>query len=307
MKEKITIIITNPFLSSTDPFILTFNVKAIKIFLFSTSFFILLTTIFLIFSFLNNLNPDSIEHIFAQKNFYLSSLRSNYRVLEQDEKILEKFVDYEKKLRILSNMNPLSEDIRQLGLGGYKIEDKRFDGFDKNTKEFIEDIDFNLLHTKNLVQFEKKNLHNVKEELQKQYDLIKRTPSIFPTKGKIMSGFGPRIDPFKKTSEFHYGVDIANHLNTPIESPADGEVIFADYLQGYGKTLKIDHGSGYITVYAHLNSFNVRVGDKVKRHQVIAYMGSTGRSTGSHLHYEVRIGNNKINPIDYIDADTIIE
>lgn len=307
MKEKITIIITNPFISSADPFILTFNLKSIRIFFFSISLFFIFTITFLIFSFLNNLNPDSIEHIFARKNFYLSSLQSHYRILDQYEKNLEKFIDYEKKLRILANLTPLPEDIRQLGLGGYKIEDKRFDSFDKNTKKFVENIDFNLLHTKNLVQLEKKNLYNVKQELQKQYDLIKRTPSIVPTDGKVMSGFGPRIDPFTKTSEFHFGVDLANHPNTPIKSPADGEVIFADYLPGYGKTLKIDHGSGYITVYAHLNSFKVRVGDKVKRHQVIAYMGSTGKSTGSHLHYEVRIGTNRVNPLDYIDTDTTIE
>jgi murein DD-endopeptidase MepM/ murein hydrolase activator NlpD len=144
-------------------------------------------------------------------------------------------------------------------------------------------------------------------DLQEQYKLLKHTPSIFPTNGTIMSGFGYRLDPFTKTPEFHTGLDIANQSAPPIYASADGEVIFADYLPGYGKTLKIDHGYGYITVYAHLNSFKVKVGDKVKRHQLIGYMGSTGRSTGTHLHYEVRIANDKVNPLNFIDFDSIIE
>ena len=147
----------------------------------------------------------------------------------------------------------------------------------------------------------------MKSSLEKHYDLLKHKPSVMPVNGWITSKFGTRTDPFTKKSDFHPGIDIANDESTPIYAPADGKVIFTGNLSGYGKVIKIDHGYGYITLYGHLRKILVKNGDSISRHQKIALMGSTGKSTGPHLHYEVRIFNKKMDPFQYIDRDSIIQ
>lgn len=131
---------------------------------------------------------------------------------------------------------------------------------------------------------------------------LKTIPTIFPAAdGRISSRFGNRPDPFNwRRTAFHSGIDIAAPLNTPILAGADGEVIFAGRNGGYGKTIIIDHGGTYETLYAHLNRIQVEVGDKVVKGQAIGGMGTTGRSTGVHLHYEIKRNGERIDPFTYI-------
>uniref|UniRef100_A0A7C3N923 M23 family metallopeptidase n=1 Tax=candidate division WOR-3 bacterium TaxID=2052148 RepID=A0A7C3N923_UNCW3 len=307
MKRRVSIILHNEYISSGRPIVLNFEIEKLKIFSLIVVSLFLFSISVLSFSFLNNLNPESLIEIYSKRDFYLSSISKNLNLLENNINRVNNLIEYEKKLRILANLDPLSDDIRQLGLGGYQSEDPRFKKFDPLTKRLISNVDNKLMHLEKVIEFEKKNFTKIGKTLDEHYNLLKHTPSIVPTEGRIMSGFGYRIDPFTKGPEFHTGIDIANQSAPPIYASADGEVIYADYLSGYGKTVKIDHGYGYITVYAHMSAFNVKVGDKVKRHQLIGYMGSTGRSTGTHLHYEVRIGDDKINPIKFIDFDSIVE
>jgi len=307
MKRRVSIILHNEYISSGRSIVLNFDIEKLKIFSLIVVSLFLFSISVLSFSFLNNLNPESLIEIYSKRDFYLSSISKNLNLLENNINRVNNLIEYEKKLRILANLDPLSDDIRQLGLGGYQSEDPRFKKFDPLTKRLISNVDNKLMHLEKVIEFEKKNFTKIEKTLDEHYNLLKHTPSIVPTEGRIMSGFGYRIDPFTKGPEFHTGIDIANQSAPPIYASADGEVIYADYLSGYGKTVKIDHGYGYITVYAHMSGFNVKVGDKVKRHQLIGYMGSTGRSTGTHLHYEVRIGDDKINPIKFIDFDSIVE
>lgn len=127
------------------------------------------------------------------------------------------------------------------------------------------------------------------------------TPSIWPTKGRITSKFGYRRSPFTRRQEFHWGIDIANSHGTPIKATAQGKVVKAAMFSGWGRLIIIDHGYGYKTYYAHLRGFAVSVGDLVMKGQTIGYMGSSGTSTGSHLHYEVHVGGEKVNPREYMD------
>lgn len=131
-------------------------------------------------------------------------------------------------------------------------------------------------------------------------------PSIYPTFGEITSGFGLRIHPILDDLEFHQGIDIANETGTPIYATADGVVRNISYENGYGKRLFISHQNGYETQYAHLYSYQVREGDIVRKGQIIALMGNTGLSTGPHLHYEVILNGEKLNPspfLNRIDTD----
>jgi len=125
-------------------------------------------------------------------------------------------------------------------------------------------------------------------------------PSLWPVEGPVTGSFGERTDPFNGEGAFHSGVDISANYGQPIIAPADGVVTFADFLGGYGKAVVVDHGHGITTRYGHLASFAVAVGQYVHRAEIIGYVGLSGRSTGPHLHYEVRINDTPVNPHKYL-------
>ncbi len=125
-------------------------------------------------------------------------------------------------------------------------------------------------------------------------------PTLWPVEGKITSPFGERIDPFNGEGAFHTGVDISAAYGTPVLATGDGTVSFADFMNGYGRMIRIEHGHGISTRYGHLSGFAVAAGQEVKCGQVIGYVGASGRVTSPHLHYEVRIGDTPVNPYKYL-------
>lgn len=134
-------------------------------------------------------------------------------------------------------------------------------------------------------------------------------PSLWPVLGRITSRFGERLDPFDGEGEFHTGLDIASHLGDEVRAAADGVVTWVGPREGYGNVVIIDHGFGITTWYAHLSSYNTQVGMPVRRGDVIAYEGETGRATGPHLHFEVRIHNAPVNPWRYlhqVDSEGVV-
>lgn len=135
---------------------------------------------------------------------------------------------------------------------------------------------------------------------EKQRSLLATTPSVWPVRGYLSAGFGNRKDPFTGLPDFHPGLDISAPLGTKILAPADGTVIFVGVKGGYGNAVTVDHGRGIMTHYGHLDAFNVRVGQTVRRGSVLGFVGSTGRSTAPHLHYEVWLNGSNQNPLTYI-------
>ncbi len=125
-------------------------------------------------------------------------------------------------------------------------------------------------------------------------------PSVWPCRGRMISGFGMRSIPYSSGYQFHTGVDIVGAYGTDIWASADGEVTFTGYRGSYGNIVIIDHGYGYETYYAHLSGFAVTAGDFVERNQVVGYMGASGRTTGTHLHYEVHYNGSPVNPYNYM-------
>ncbi len=125
-------------------------------------------------------------------------------------------------------------------------------------------------------------------------------PNLWPVEGQVTAPFGERIDPFNGEGAFHSGVDISAIVGSAVIAPADGSVTFADYLGGYGRAIMVDHGHGISTRYGHLSSFAVTAGQYVHRGDTIGYVGTSGRSTGPHLHYEVRINDVPVNPYKYL-------
>jgi murein DD-endopeptidase MepM/ murein hydrolase activator NlpD len=125
-------------------------------------------------------------------------------------------------------------------------------------------------------------------------------PNLWPVEGQITGSFGERIDPFNGEGAFHSGVDISAAVGSTVIAPADGVVTFADFMSGYGRAIMIDHGHGMSTRYGHLASFAVTAGQYIHRGDTIGYVGLSGRSTGPHLHYEVRINDTPVNPYKYL-------
>ncbi|HYK36995.1 M23 family metallopeptidase [Alloacidobacterium sp.] len=129
---------------------------------------------------------------------------------------------------------------------------------------------------------------------------LANAPSLWPVVGPVTSSFGEREDPFNGEGAFHAGVDISSTFGEPVRATADGTVEMADRASGYGREIIIDHGYGVKTCYGHLSGFAVTEGQQVTRGQIIGYVGMSGRSTGPHLHYEVRIRNTPVNPHKYL-------
>lgn len=135
--------------------------------------------------------------------------------------------------------------------------------------------------------------------LEDRLDYLRRRPQGWPAPGPLTSGFGWRRSPFGWGREFHGGIDIGGAWGAPVTATADGTVVYADWKPGLGRTVIIDHGYGFRTLYGHNSRLAVRTGQKVTRGQLIAYMGTSGRSTGPHVHYEVHLWGQQVNPLEY--------
>lgn len=203
----------------------------------------------------------------------------------------------EKKIRIISDFKDADDGGNNLGMGG-AIEEDLCPGVDIAEKhnsmmqKIQEDMEMlNLASTR-----QQEGFKSLLKSLEDKRSLLAATPSICPTKGWISSRFGYRKCPFTGRRRFHSGLDIAACKGTPVVAPADGKITYAGKKGLLGNLVVIDHGYGMVTRYAHLNKALKKSGDIIKRGEIIGLVGSTGRSTGSHLHYEVRLNGVPLNP-----------
>jgi len=136
--------------------------------------------------------------------------------------------------------------------------------------------------------------------LDRRKSVLTCTPSVWPARGWVSSGFGYRLSPFTNEKELHRGLDICSRKGASVIAPADGVVAYVETDPGYGKTVIINHGYGLNSMYAHLDKVHVKKGQAVRRHQEIAQVGDSGRTTGAHLHYEIQLNGLPVNPLRYI-------
>jgi murein DD-endopeptidase MepM/ murein hydrolase activator NlpD len=243
-------------------------------------------------------------------------LRRQIKEYERQVAMLnDKTTDLEKVLASLENRDEqiyreifgasMPDELRQAGIGGtnkYKYL-KQLEGMDQ-AAELHEKLD--KLGSKMYVQ--SKSFDQLDKLAKSKAKMLASLPAIQPVANKeltrIASGFGYRIDPIYKTRKFHKGLDFTCPVGAEIHATGDGKVIKVTKKRwGYGYHIIIDHGFGYQTLYAHLSDFKVKVGQKVKRGQVIGLVGNTGKSTGPHLHYEVHYKGNAVNPARYFYND----
>jgi len=220
----------------------------------------------------------------------------------QLEKILKEIQDRDNNIyRLYFEVNPIPEEQRRAGFGGVNRY-KALEGFD-NSKMVI-DVTKNMDVLSKQLYVQSKSLDEIVKLAEDKEGLLAAMPAIQPVKKedltRMASGYGWRSDPFTKARKKHWGMDFTAPRGTAIYATGDGVVKRADQRSsGYGKHVRIDHGFGFITLYAHMSKYNVKKGQKVKRGDLIGFVGNTGRSQAPHLHYEIIKNGTKINPIDF--------
>ena len=222
------------------------------------------------------------------------------RQIEDISAHLDQIARLDRKLRVITNLDP-AESVPLPGIGGLEgslLEPHQLTSATRQTRH--RRMNEMLGQLTEAATAEVSSLETLIAHLENETARLSSTPSIAPARGWITSTFGYRISPFTANREFHRGLDIAGRMKTPIVAPADGEVIVAGKKRALGNTLTIRHGYGIETIYGHMAELDVKRGDKVKRGQKIGLMGNTGRSTGPHLHYQVMVNGNPVNPQNYI-------
>ncbi len=217
-----------------------------------------------------------LRNLLELKTTHIEKLKSEKEELKKKismlEENIEEFENYVEKINRFLRKKGIRKIPKGIGGASYRSE------------KFI-DTDY---------------LSFLKKEFRNTHKILSDIPLGFPVFGRITSKFGYRRDPFNGKIDFHRGVDIRAPYGTPVRSTASGKVIYAGWLGPYGKAVVIKHKYGYQTLYGHLSKIKVRAGQRVKEGQIIGYVGSTGRSTGPHLHYEIRRYGKLLNPKKYL-------
>jgi murein DD-endopeptidase MepM/ murein hydrolase activator NlpD len=230
----------------------------------------------------------------------LKTISSLEEELNTAETYLDSMVQLNNNIRLYADLPEHDLSVENLGIGG-RVQIPVADDASRHPVEVL-DQSIQTLSSKVAVELE--NYKNLYLDIQTYKKRLEYMPAITPLKADsyyISSYFGYRSDPFTSSERYHSGIDLAANRGTPVHSAGKGKVIYAGYSYGgYGNMIKVDHGFGYVTVYAHLNKINVSKGVTVNRGDIIGQVGSTGRSTGPHLHYEVQKNGKAVNPIKYM-------
>lgn len=221
-------------------------------------------------------------------------------VFETFEKRLDSLSNNNNELRIAANLPPMTIEERTLGVGGGIFED-----FFKSKEDIdIDELSSYVDNIANKISFEKNNFRTISEKLKSNESLYQAIPALKPSPGVFaLHGFGMRKHPILGITRMHEGIDIITDVGSPVKSPGSGTVEFVGKRGGLGLCIEIDHGFGYRTVFGHLSSTDVKIGQKIKRGQIIAKTGNSGLSTGPHLHYEVHHNGIKLDPMDFVFDD----
>lgn len=280
------------------------RVKLLRVFGFIAAAFVTAALIsYVAFQFIGSPNEKRL----GDQN---KALRENYSEMEDELKsVQQQMKELEKRdndvYRAIFEANPIPDSARAKELAD-KLEAATVEKIKDN--QLVASIIQTLNNLKSRINAQKKSYDQVDELVKNKEELLSHTPAIQPVSNKdlsrIASGFGSRIDPVYKTVKFHYGLDFAAPQGTPIYATADGTVTTAGSTgNGYGNHVIINHGYGYETLFGHMVRVKVNNGQSVKRGEVIGWVGSTGKSTGPHCHYEVHKYGDKIDPIYFFYND----
>ena len=261
---------------------------------------------------------------FSQKYYYLANDEAELTELRRESKIrkvqaekiatqmknlesdMARLGRFEKKLRVITALEDSPQNSeKNWGVGGsYGLSSYSLTtSLTHESKALANRLSNNLGHLTTQAKIKTISLQELDHFFKNQKSFLQSTPSVWPTRGWVTSGFGYRKSPFTGLREKHEGWDIGARSGSPVRATADGMITVAGRERGYGKLIEIDHGYGVVTRYGHNSKNLIKVGNKVKRGQIVALVGNTGRSTGPHLHYEVLVNGVPTNPKNYILED----
>lgn len=236
----------------------------------------------------NQLQSENVDLKVQKKNLEVSAVKLSYKLNE-----LETLSERLTNLFATDNWNKRIK-VSLPAVGGSKVDYTTADLIGQPSLRT--DMDIMKDRTSEL----ENQLRLLEQVAEKRATILRFTPTIWPLRGHITSHYGNRLDPFNGDAELHLGVDIAGIYGTPVHAPADGLVIYAARKAAYGNLVIVDHGNGLTTRHGHLSRFSVRVGQRVRKNDVVGFVGTTGRSTAPHLHYEVRQNDHPVNPRNYL-------
>ncbi len=270
--------------------------KRVRILAGVLSFIVILFTVFLVDYFTMNVTRQKYKAL-SDENARQKETIAQYKIaVNKLRKDIDKFDEYAKKINVWAGLQS-PEVLRELGVGG----GARDEGQQANISNPA--VDPGLKSAESISQKAQgidKNLDTMAKFFEDKSYKMATSPSINPTAGWQTSSFGKRKDPFTGEEEYHYGIDIAASHGSPVYATADGYVHKIKTELTGGKVIILNHGGGVTTVYCHLSKFNVKVGQKVKRKDIIGFVGQTGKAIGPHVHYEVRKNGRAVNPYSYI-------
>ena len=230
---------------------------------------------------------------------------SNLDVLKGRLSLMDKKItnieDKDRAVRNYAGMPEIDQDIREIGIGGHAFNTiNQSDNLAPAINKELAALEMNIDILSRQINLEIDSYTTIYKKVKENIERISKIPSIRPVSGGFLnSSFGYRQDPIDNVMRFHHGQDITVKKGTPIYAPATGIVKRAYYAGGFGNHIKLDHGNGYTTLFAHLSKIKVKHGQKVDRGQIIGLTGNTGRSTAPHLHYEIHHYGEPKNPLDY--------
>jgi murein DD-endopeptidase MepM/ murein hydrolase activator NlpD len=289
---------------SYDKIVISFKTRLKRFLALSST--TLLTSILIAFGILQFYESPRMRRLNKENERLLTQYEMMYKDLTTIEKVLDEIEQRDNNLyRVIFESDPIPSTIRKAGFGGVNRYSK-LESFDNSELVIKTAEKLDVLSKEAYIQA--KSYDEVLKLAMNKEVLKTSMPAIMPISNKSLkstaSGWGYRIHPIYKIKQFHYGMDFTANIGTPVYATGDGTIKDVQSIGGgYGKWVLIDHGFGYETLYGHLNGFNVKIGDHVKRGSVIGYVGNTGTSTGPHVHYEVHKNGQPVNPQYYYFKD----
>ena len=275
--------------------------KTVKISLYLFGFALLSTTFFFCDYIQVKKRVFELNRLRQETHNQKSQIQFFSARIEDLEKQLSKLKDFDKKIRIIANLERGQEGAPLMGMGGPSPSDIREKlKKEKDDSGLVQQMRSDIERLQSEVMSREDSLTELERLLRAKKEMLAHTPSIWPSMGWVTSGFGFRTNPFTGLTQMHEGVDIANRVGSPIIAPGNGIVSDIGNDTALGKVLVIYHGFGMTTRYGHLNKIFVKVGQRVKREDKVAEIGMTGKTTGPHLHYEVKLNGIPVNPMRYI-------
>jgi murein DD-endopeptidase MepM/ murein hydrolase activator NlpD len=244
------------------------------------------------------------RHLSAENELLAQELQTFQLQVSNLEETLAQLSEEDSRVRLLAGLSANDEEVLEVGIGGPGMatpEAHPLWVWDSTMSKAAFAVEYDLNALQRRARLLAESLSEASDSLSAHNELLQSTPSIMPASGVLSSRFSAsRLHPIYHEALPHEGIDISAPHGTPILAAAKGVVTFSGWMAGLGNTVEIDHGFGYVTRYGHASKLLVRQGQEVARGNVIAQVGSTGLSTSSHLHYEVRVGGKAVNPLNYI-------